>query len=128
VTQVSFILPPASPSAPEARERLRTVLGAWADEEIRDDAQLLLTEVVANGVIHARTPMGIQLTLGPDLLRAEVSDDSPVVPVRREPDESGGRGLLILNALASRWGVLRHLDDGKTVWFELVRTADPSRA
>jgi serine/threonine-protein kinase RsbW len=120
VTQLSFTLPPAAPSAAQARERLRNVMGAWADEDTRDDAQLLLTEVVANGVIHARSTLGIQLTVEHNLLRAEVSDDCPQTPILRQPDDTGGRGLLILSRVASRWGVLRHPGDGKTVWFELA--------
>ena len=120
VTLLSFTLPPAAPSAAQAREQLRNVMGAWADEDTRDDAQLLLTEVVANGVIHARSTMGIQLTVEHNLLRAEVSDDCPQTPILRQPHDAGGRGLLILSRLASRWGVLRHPGDGKTVWFELA--------
>jgi anti-sigma regulatory factor (Ser/Thr protein kinase) len=126
VTQASFTLPPAAPSAAQARERLRTVMGAWADEETRNDAQLLLTEVVANVVVHARSSMGIHLTVDDNLFRAEVSDDSSEVPILRRADESGGRGLVILSALASRWGVFKHPDDGKTVWFELADAARPA--
>jgi anti-sigma regulatory factor (Ser/Thr protein kinase) len=119
VIETSFHLPPAKSSAPRAREALRVVLGTWADQEARDDAALLLTELVANGVIHARSAMEIRLTLEHDVLRAEVRDASPINPLLRDADELGGRGVLILDALASRWGVLEHLGAGKTVWFEL---------
>jgi Histidine kinase-, DNA gyrase B-, and HSP90-like ATPase. len=102
-------------------------MGAWADEQTRDDAQLLLTELVANGALHARSSMEIHLTVDQDLLRAEVSDGSPLAPLAREADEFGGRGVLILNALASRWGVLGHPGDGKTVWFELADSAALAR-
>ena len=95
-------------------------MGEWATEEVRDDAALLLTEVVANGVIHAGTRMQIDLSVDSDLLRVEVRDDSPYPPVHRVADEHGGRGVLILNALASNWGVVGHPGDGKTVWFELA--------
>jgi anti-sigma regulatory factor (Ser/Thr protein kinase) len=104
VTTASFTLLPTGCSSSSARETLRNVLGSWADEEVRADAALLLTELVANGVRHARSPMQIQLTVGPDLLRAEVRDSSALNPLPREPDEHGGRGVLILNALASSWG------------------------
>jgi serine/threonine-protein kinase RsbW len=120
VTTASFTLLPTACSSAAARETLRNVLGSWADEEIRADAALLLTEVVANGVRHAQSPMQIQLTVEPDLLRAEVRDSSALEPLPREPDEHGGRGVLILNALASSWGVLGHPGAGKTVWFELA--------
>jgi serine/threonine-protein kinase RsbW len=119
VTEASFHLPPDKRSAPRARAALRIVLGAWADQETRADAALLLTELVANGVIHARSALEIHLRVEHDVLRAEVRDASPVNPLLRDADELGGRGVLILNALASSWGVLEHPGAGKTVWFEL---------
>lgn len=121
VTHKSFVLPSAPRSAPQARAQLRTLMGSWADAETRDDAELLLTEVVSNGVNHTESPMAVELNMDRDLLRAEVSDDSPREPRRRVADEFGGRGMLILDALASRWGVLGHPGDGKTVWFELTK-------
>jgi serine/threonine-protein kinase RsbW len=120
VTTASFTLLPVALSSVSARATLRTVLGNWADEGIRDDAALLLTELVANCVRHARSPMQIRLTVEHDLLRAEVRDGSALNPLPREPDEHGGRGVLILDALASRWGVFGHPGAGKTVWFELA--------
>jgi serine/threonine-protein kinase RsbW len=119
VTHLSFTIAPASHSAPQARAALRTMMGRWATEALRDDASLLLTELVSNGVIHARSTMQVYLTMDEDLLRAEVRDTSPSAPVHRDPDEYGGRGVLILNALASSWGVVGHPGEGKTVWFEL---------
>ena len=92
MTTASFTLLPTGCSSSSARETLRNVLGSWADEEVRADAALLLTELVANGVRHARSPMRIQLTVEPDLLRAEVRDSSALNPLPREPDEHGGRG------------------------------------
>jgi hypothetical protein len=127
VTQVSFRLPPATHSAPRAREALRSVMGAWSDEETRDEAELLLTELVANGVRHAGSSLDVRLTVEHNLLRAEVRDGSSLAPRPREADEHGGRGVLILDALASRWGVLGHPGAGKTVWFELADSASLAR-
>lgn len=123
MTHASFHLPLATRSAPQAREHLRNVMGTWADEQTRDDAELLLTELVANAVLHARTSMEIHLTLERGTLRAEVTDGSPLAPLSRQADEHGGRGVFLLNALASSWGVLGHPGRGKTVWFELVESA-----
>ena len=102
--------------------------GGWADQGTRDDAALLLTELVANGVIHARSAMKIDLTVERDLLRAEVRDSSPFAPMHRDADEYGGRGVLILNSLASSWGVFGHPGEGKTVWFELKDCRRPPGA
>ena len=120
MTTASFSLLPVAVSSVSARATLRTVLGDWADDGIRADAALLLTELVANCVRHARSPMQIRLTVEHDLLRAEVRDGSALNPLPREPDEHGGRGVLILDAVASRWGVFGHPGAGKTVWFELA--------
>jgi serine/threonine-protein kinase RsbW len=128
VTTASFTLLPVALSSASARETLRTVLGSWADEGVRADAALLLTELVANSVRHARSSMQIRLTVEHDLLRAEVRDGSAVNPLPREPDEHGGRGVLILDALASRWGVFGHPGAGKTVWFELAGGGLPASA
>jgi serine/threonine-protein kinase RsbW len=122
VTQLSFVVPPTAASAPQARAQLRATMGEWADETTRADAELLLTELVANGVIHAGSSMRIDLTVERDLLRAEVRDASPFAPLHRAADEHGGRGVLILNALASSWGVVGHPGEGKTVWFELANS------
>jgi anti-sigma regulatory factor (Ser/Thr protein kinase) len=125
VTTASFVLPPVSHSSASARVALRGILGTWADEDIRADAALLLTELVANGVRHARSPMEVLLTMEHDVLRAEVRDSSPRNPVPRDPDEYGGRGVLILDALATSWGVQGHPGAGKTVWFELAGARTP---
>ena len=67
----TFTLAPDPRSSASARDALRGIMGAWADEEIRADAALLLTELVANVVRHARSPMAVRLTLEHDVLRAE---------------------------------------------------------
>ena len=81
MTTASFTLLPVALSSVSARETLRTVLGDWADDGIRADAALLLTELVANCVRHARSPMQIRLTVEHDLLRAEVRDGSALNPL-----------------------------------------------
>lgn len=48
-----------------------------------------------------------------------VADTSPVVPHRRDPDADGGRGITLIEASSTRWGVHNH-DDGKQVWVELA--------
>lgn len=93
----------------------------------RDEAELLLTELVANGVRHAGSSLDVRLTVEHNPLRAEVRDGSSLAPLPRAADEHGGRGVLILDALASRWGVLGHPGAGKTVWFELADSATLAR-
>ncbi len=59
-------------------------------------------------------------------MRVEIDDPSPEVPVLRHPDhgDEHGRGVLLVDQLATDWGVEPHPERGKTVWFEIdVSTA-----
>lgn len=93
-----------------------------ADEELLGIVDVLVSEVVANAVLHAGSEPRVRVELGPELLRVEVADDDPTPPRRRRPDvgSPGGRGLLLLDELASRWGS-EPTDGGKVVWFEVDR-------
>jgi anti-sigma regulatory factor (Ser/Thr protein kinase) len=76
---------------------------------------------VGNVVRHARTEMLLAVTLDDEQLTVEVADDSSDLLVRRQPTgaETSGRGLVLVNSLASRGGVRRR-DSGKAVWFALA--------
>lgn len=116
-------LPPATASVSAARHRAHDTLTTWGEQRPlrEDDALLLLDELAANAVQHARTPFAITLSLDDAALRGAVHDDNPHPPLLREPtmDGLGGRGIYMVAALADRWGVDRHPGDGKTVWFEI---------
>lgn len=91
-----------------------------------DAALLIVAELSANAVLHGRVPgrdFALRLVHTPaaGLLRVEVSDTHPTLPARLLPpaDADGGRGLLLVEALASRWGVTERTGPGKTVWAEL---------
>ncbi len=89
-----------------------------------DDVLLLITELLANAVMHAGGPHHLVLHGTPDNLRVEVADGSPTVPRPRapyRPATPGGHGLHIIGRLSDRWGV-DLLADGKSVWLE-VRTS-----
>jgi hypothetical protein len=92
------------------------------DAETIDAAVLLASELVTNSILHARSTLEIVVTRAADLVRIEVSDESPLVPTPRgfSTDAATGRGLQILDALSTRWGVESNLP-GKIVWFELER-------
>lgn len=96
-------------------------LGSWGDEEARDNATLLLSEVITNAVRHARGgTILITLTLSQSRFVAQVQDESASLPVRRgTAGEGGGWGLDLIDELSNRWGVDQHPGDGKTVWFEI---------
>ena len=108
-------------SGMEALPHLRDVLSGH-DDDLLERVVLLTSELVTNAVVHARSDARVRLRLGPGMLRVEVGDDDPGLPVAREPDAAGpgGRGLRILDEVASRWGVDPD-GPGKVVWFELPR-------
>lgn len=110
-------LPAKATSPAQARAFLAETLTGWGTEA-GDDAILVVSELVTNALLHARTPMTLTLgDEGPDAVRIAVDDGSPQPPQeRRFSVESGtGRGLRLLDSLAAEWGVERH-DGGKTVW------------
>ncbi len=114
---------PATPTAPRDARRFLSAFGRERDvpAELLDDAVLLVSETVGNSVLHARSGTVVTARYGAGVLRVEVSDDSPVPPALRDadPEATGGRGVLILDSLASRWGI-NVAGTGKTVWFELT--------
>lgn len=90
-----------------------------------DVAVLLVSELVANAVLHAHTPIRVVLRLNGALLRVEVHDGDRRTPTRKHYSAlaTTGRGLFLVERLARDWGVSTN-PTGKSVWFELdARTA-----
>ena len=107
-----------------ARRHVAGILHGRQHEALLDDALLLVSELVTNAVVHAGTSVHLSIdTTDDDSIRIEVTDRSPgTTPMLRSaasPDTSaGGRGLVLLNALATSWGT-SHLASEKSVWFTL---------
>lgn len=112
-------LEPASSSSGVARAFVGRACRDWGVvEEIREDAELVVTELVANVVDHARTRCVITIRYDDARLRIEVEDFYPCsIPTspRADPTAPRGRGLLVVAGLSAAWGV-RDLPDGKSVW------------
>ncbi|MBO8184958.1 ATP-binding protein [Streptomyces spirodelae] len=112
-----------------ARRLAACQLDAWGvpyDDPLSERVTLIVAELSANAALHGRVPgRDFALLLACDVrsgqLRIEVSDTHPVRPVRRTPGgmDDGGRGLVLVDALASRWGIAERLGPGKTVWAEI---------
>ncbi|WP_311765110.1 ATP-binding protein [Streptomyces zingiberis] len=110
-----------------ARVELRTALAGWGLAALEEPATLVLSELLTNAGRHARVPAGRQIEtryvpLPPDGVRIEVHDASPVRPEPKAPgpDDHGGRGLLLVAALADSWGVSVRNGPGKVVWAHLT--------
>ena len=118
----SIDLPPTAASVPVARRLVRQLLLGWGARQDRDDAALLVTELVANVVDHVggTSCLTLEATCSEDWLRLGVVDCSPTRPAVRDldPESVRGRGLHMVELLADRWGCEDHRD-GKRVWFEL---------
>jgi anti-sigma regulatory factor (Ser/Thr protein kinase) len=86
----------------------------------RSRVELMVSELTTNAVKHARTAFNVTVVTSGDQVRVEVNDEGERAPILRDPapTDAGGRGLVIVHALADEWGVDIH-DGDKTVWFSL---------
>ncbi|MEV6973768.1 SpoIIE family protein phosphatase [Kitasatospora sp. NPDC093806] len=103
----------------KARRFTRATLAGWGLSALADYAELLVSELVTNALLHADAPRRLRL-FRDRVLTVEVSDAGGQTPQLRpfaEQDE-GGRGMFLVSELAQRWGS-RLTRDGKVVWAEL---------
>jgi anti-sigma regulatory factor (Ser/Thr protein kinase) len=112
---------PRLTSAAEAREFARAQLRSWECDALVADAELAVSELAANAILHAESPFIVSLELEGWGLRIEVYDSSDDVPqpVAQRADLRSGWGLFILDRLVERWGVDQR-PHGKVVWAELA--------
>ena len=120
--QLRMTLPAVSHSARLSRHATRAALTAWQLAHVDEAAALLVSELVTNAVRHAEgiDVVTVNLHAGRTWLRIEVQDTDRHWPQPRVPgrfDESGF-GFILVDALASNWGV-RETEAGKAVWAEL---------
>ena len=114
-------LPALSSSPRRARRFVRDTLEPLeVPTATIDDAELVATELVTNSVMHAHSAVVFSIEYANRMVRLRVEDNSAVMPVVRTaaPDAATGRGLFIVEQLASQWGVDLQRD-GKSVWVEL---------
>lgn len=113
-----------------ARDFVRALLTAAELGELSDTAALLTSEAVTNCHLHGRTSeeVLVRTVIATHGVRVSVHDDHPAlppardrVPMRPPDDHESGRGLLLLDHLADRWGVTppERAPLAKCIWFEL---------
>lgn len=107
----------------DARAAVGQALRDWNMAELADDAELLTGELLVNVLLHTEGGAVLTLEVLPEpvrRVRLSVQDRSSAWPRRRTPGEAAtsGRGLMLLDALASRWGV-EPRGEGKAVWCEI---------
>jgi anti-sigma regulatory factor (Ser/Thr protein kinase) len=117
----SVELPPEPASATQARRLAREQLASICPPEVLEIVVLLVTELVTNAVLHARTPLQLQIDPHPDHVRVCVEDTSERPEMRSyASDAVSGRGLALVNTLSSSWGV-EPTPKGKIVWCEVAQ-------
>jgi anti-sigma regulatory factor (Ser/Thr protein kinase) len=121
--QVRQELAPDDLSPAQARSIVRRMLELWeSDDDVRL-TELLTSELVTNAVRHAATEIMLRVEADARMVRVEVTDTGPDLPVITDTPDLGGYGLRIVDELAARWGIEHAPEDGKTVWFEVEVTA-----
>lgn len=125
-------LPPTPASAFLARRSCRQLLEEWSiAEEIVERAEIVVSELVSNAARHSEEPIEVGLSCSGQVVRLEVRDTShrmlPEVPTADDidPGATGGRGLLLIDTVATRWGIS---SDGlsKLIWAEIEPLAGES--
>jgi anti-sigma regulatory factor (Ser/Thr protein kinase) len=119
-------LPGNAHAGSTARQTIVDQFGGLLARDERDLLRLLVTELVNNSVVHggadAEHHVTFHLAVAPERIRAEVGDGGPGLEpdaLRTRNDSGSGQGLMLVDGLASRWGV--STEGGTCVWFELDR-------
>ena len=119
-TPETLVVPSVPRSVAEVR-RFAVASCAESSTEICDTVALLVSEVATNALVHGAGDVEVRVLQRDGRLRVEVSDGSPELPRPRAvgPDAEGGRGLALVDALATDWGTATSAT-GKVVWFEVA--------
>lgn len=131
--------PPDSSSVPAARRFVVQTLLDWQLPAAAEAAELLVSEVCTNAVLHARTAYTVEVVRDDfgdgDVVRIRVVDASSSLPRQRSygSDSATGRGIRLVDTLSLRWGVERQTGAGggvagKVVFFDLAVTGDAGRS
>jgi anti-sigma regulatory factor (Ser/Thr protein kinase) len=123
VSEQHVDLPPRPTSAAEARRFVSRALRS-VEPSVREISVLLASELVTNALLYAQGRITVRVTPKGEVWRVGVHDGSPasVNPRHVGLEATSGRGLALVEQLATTWGV--EVDDGrgKEVWFEVPRT------
>ncbi|MEU1477370.1 ATP-binding protein [Streptomyces sp. NPDC005760] len=127
----AFTVPPSVEAVPAARDSIvhrAQRLGLTLDEELTNDLRLLTGEVVANSVTHTQAECVVSVRWTGERLRVEVTDADPTLvrPSQAAAMDENGRGLFLVDALATKWGS-EPCAAGKKTWFELAVPASVAR-
>jgi two-component sensor histidine kinase len=120
-TQELYRLAPTGAAPAEARRLVRDSVGVQFPGDTAHTAELLVSELVTNAITHGSGEVSITIEYGVRSVTVAVSDGSSEAP-SMQPERLlslGGRGLRMIETLASAWGVTPRPEGGKNVWFRL---------
>jgi anti-sigma regulatory factor (Ser/Thr protein kinase) len=102
---------------PTSARRARAFVRDQVAAPLAESAELVASELVTNGVLHAQGPLTLGIVAGDDCVLIGVSDESDERPAEHEPSLSaeGGRGIALVASIARWWGVHRQ-ESGKIIW------------
>jgi len=127
---IAIDVPPDLASIDGVRAQIEAAASRWGVGEI-DPLALVTSELVTNAIVHAGTESVITCRLlAPDEVELAVTDHGAGTPRMGDPDvdDTGGRGLRIVDALSTTWGVRHLAPDETTVWARVnVAPAPPDR-
>jgi DNA-binding NarL/FixJ family response regulator len=120
--EASVDLPQSLTSVAAARRFVEERLKEWKLEQLLDDALLISSELVTNAVTHAESSCRVRLSLNVARLRIDVLDAGAGTPepLPLNQTEEHGRGLYMVDAITSAWGLEDVPGEGKLVWAELA--------
>jgi anti-sigma regulatory factor (Ser/Thr protein kinase) len=123
-------LPPLSSSSARARALVAETVHSMGRDDLADDAATIVSELVANAVMHARTDLLLTVASTGTGLRLAVHDGSSLMPHYTGNNETAtsGRGLLIIDQLSAEWGVEPRAEGGKVIWVEIEEPFQPAPA
>jgi DNA-binding NarL/FixJ family response regulator len=122
-TNAELDLPRSLTSAHAAREFVARKVAEWQLSPILDDALLVTSELAANAITHAESSCKLRVSLSPTSLRIDVLDTGSGTPEPQPTSSTAehGRGLHLVDALTTAWGLELVPGEGKLVWAELAR-------
>jgi anti-sigma regulatory factor (Ser/Thr protein kinase) len=126
-----LVLDPVAHAVAASRRYVRRRLTDLGAGHLVDSAELGVSELVTNAILHGREPLTVTVEPQPDgRVRVSVRDSSPLQPQHRRlsPTATTGRGLRLVAAVSTAWGVDPVPDGtgpGKTIWFEPCEEPSP---
>jgi anti-sigma regulatory factor (Ser/Thr protein kinase) len=113
---------PADPQSVPAARHFATAALSDTSVELRQEVELMVSELATNGIQHGRTSFELTIERTVDEIRVQVTDRGGGTPFMRSPtpEEPTGRGLRIVDMLSDSWGIEWETDVEKTVWFTVA--------